>query len=206
MSDPNPPDPNQSLPQGIPAPPPPRPDLKDIRQEGATYGTDKSEKGKKKKKRERNHPTDPYQPLKKSRGCCGCIGGLAVAVVLLVAAIIAAITFLGPGRFVKQGYKVVNLEESPAALYTAPTEPTLYIAKGIIHYRVPVTEVPVALIAREIAAEGDFLDEVSFTAAKVAVTAKARFAKNLEVFAAEFSDLGMTLKGDLNGRVIQNKP
>ena len=209
MSDPNPPDPNQGLPDGIPAPPPPRPDLKDFRQEGPTYGPDKDTKKKGKKSKERTHPTDPYAPLKNRVGCgrgCSCFSAMGALVLFLITAVVAGIVYAGPGRFVAQGYKAVNFKTEKATLESAPTEATYYLVPGVLHYRVPVTNVPVALFAREVVVEGDFLDEVSITAAKVTVTGKARFAKNLEVYAAEFTDLGMTLKGDLKGRVIQNKP
>ena len=65
---------------------------------------------------------------------------------------------------------------------------------------------PVAFFGRELTIEGDFLDVASITGLKVTVTEKSRFAKDLEVSAAEFTDLGMTLKGELTGRVIKNLP
>ncbi len=207
MSDPNPSDPNRGLPSDIPAPPPP--DLKDPRKAGATYGAQDSAKSKRKRrKKERSHPTDTYPPLKRKGGCgCGgCLGGSLLVLVLLFVAGVAALGYFGPGRFVKQGYKVVMLQSAEAVVDVAPEEPTFYIAQGALSWRVPVTPVPVALCAREIHVEGDFYEDASITGVKVAATQKARFAKDLEVFAAEFTDLGITLKGRLTGRVMKNLP
>jgi len=201
MSD-TPPPPRSNLPDGIPVPPPPRPDLKDIKREGPTYGAEKSAKQKKK---ERTHPTDPYAPLKKKKGCgcCGCLGGSLVAVVLLFIALIAAVAYFGPGRFVAEGYTVVNLEGSAATVSTAPEVPTLYIGQAVT-YSAPVTSIPVSIVAREITISGDFLKEVSLTGAKVTGLSNARFAENLEVYAAEFFDKGITLNGELTGRVMKS--
>lgn len=207
MSDPTPNESNPGLPSGIPAPPPPRPNIKDPRDAGPTYGTDA--KGKKKKKSERTHPTDVYPPLKKRRGCggcCGCLGGFVAIALLLLVAGAAVIGWYGPGRYVSEGYIVVKLEGADATIDAAPTEPTFYIATGTLHYSVPITNVAVAFAGRELTIEGDFLDAASITGVKVTVTEKSRFAKDLEVIAAEFTDLGMTLKGELTGRVIKNLP
>lgn len=210
MSDPPNPPPSPNLPDGVPAPPPPRPHLKDPRASGPTYGADEiGKKGHKKKKKERTHPTDAYPPLRQKKGCggcLGCVGGLTLSVVLLAALLAGLAAYYGPGRFVSQDYTLVKLETQEASLQVAPTEATVYLAPGTVRYQASVTSVPIAIIAREIVAEGDFLDEASFTAVKVTATEKARFAKNLEVFAAEFNDEGLTLKGDLTGRVITNKP
>ena len=209
MSDPTPNEPNPGMPSGIPAPPPPRPNIKDPREAGPTYGTDLKGKKKKKKKSERTHPTDVYPPLRKRRGCggcCGCLGGFAALALLLLVAGAVVIGWYGPGRYVSEGYKVVNLESAEASVDAAPTEPTFYIAPGKLHYSAPVTNVPVAFVGRELTIEGDFLDAASITGVKVTVTKTSRFAKDLEVIAAEFTDLGMTLKGDLTGRVIKNLP
>jgi hypothetical protein len=207
MSDQTPNEPNPGLPSGIPAPPPPRPNIKDPRESGPTYGTDAKGR-KKKKKAERTHPTDTYPPLRNRsrKGCCGCLGGLFALALLLLVAGAVVVGWYGPGRYVSQGYQVVNLESTEAAVVTAPVEPTFYIAPGTLHYSAPVTNVPVAFVGRELTIEGDFLDVASITGVKVTVTEKSRFAKDLEVIAAEFTDLGMTLKGQLNGRVIKNLP
>ena len=198
---PPPPAPRSNLPEGIPAPPPPRPDLKDLKHEGPTYGTEKSSK---KNKKERTHPTDPYEPLKKKGcGCCGCLGGSLVAVVILFIALIGAVAYFGPGRFVADGYTVVNLEETESTVSTAPDKPTLYIGRTVV-YNAPVTSVPVAIVGQEITVSGDFLKEVSLTGAKVTGLSNARFAGNLEVYAAEFFDQGITLQGELTGRVMKS--
>lgn len=206
MSDPTPNESNPGLPPGIPAPPPPRPNIKDPRDAGPTYGTDA--KGKKKKKSERSHPTDLYPPLKKrgGKGCCGCLAGLVALLLLILVAGAAVVGWYGPGRYVSEGYTVVNLEDADATIDAAPTEPTFYIATGTLHYAAPITNVPVAFVGRELTIEGDFLGVASITGVKVTVTEKSRFAKDLEVIAAEFTDLGMTLKGQLEGRVIKNLP
>lgn len=208
-------DPNSQNPQPseIPKPPAiiPKPDIKDPRKSGPTYGANPEEtKGKKKKKsKERTHPTDPYAPLPKRRGCFGCggcLGGLAILLLLLVGGIAAGYVTVGPGRFVSDGYTIVNLKESDAVIDTAPETATVFLAPGTLRYQVPLTKVPVAIFAREITGEGDFYEDVSLNAVKVTATVKARFAKNLEVNAAEFTDEGLTLKGELSGRVIRNRP
>lgn len=207
MTEPSPDQSNPGLPPGIPSPPPPRPDLKDPRNAGPTYGT--AEKGKKKKKKDRSHPTDSYPPLKRKKGCggcCGCLGGFAALLVLLLIAGSVIVAWYGPGRYVSEGYTVVNLESADAVVDTAPTEATFYIAPGNITYTAAITNVPVAFLGRELMIEGDFLETASLTGVKVTVTDKSRFAKDLEVIAAEFTDLGMTLKGELTGRVIKNLP
>ncbi len=204
MSSPATPEPDRNLPDGIPAPPPPRPpDLKDPRNAGPTYG-DKDSKKTKKKRGERTHPTDPYPKLKKRGGCCGCLGGMLVIVLLVAVGIGVAVSYFGPGRFVKEGYKVVNLKEQESVIDSAPSEMTLYIASGSVTWNASVTQVPVAILAREVNVSGDFHENVSITAAKVTATPQARFAKDLEIYAAEFSDGGITLKGALKGRVIKN--
>lgn len=205
MSDASSPPPADNVPDGIPAPPPPRPpDLKDLKHEGPTYG---SESTSKKKKKERTHPTDPYEPLKKKKGCgcCGCLGGSLVAVLLLLVALAAAVVYIGPGRYVSEGYTVVNLEEPVSTIATAPEVPTLYIGRAVT-YDVPVTSVPVAIFAREVLVSGDFLKEVSLSGVKVTGSPTARFAQGLEIYAAEFTDQGITLKGELTGRVMKSLP
>lgn len=202
MSDPYPPDPGNTLPGGIPAPPPPRPDIKDPVKAGPTYGTDDGSK-KKRKSKDRNHPTDPYEPLKKKRGCCGCLGGSLLVVVILFIALVGAVAYFGPGRFISEGYTVVNLKESETIISTAPTEPTIYLGR-IVTYNAPLTNVPVAIVAQEIIVSGDFLKEVSLTGAKVTGLASARFAQNLEVIATEFYDKGIVLNGNLTGRVMKS--
>lgn len=208
MSDPNTPDP---APGGPPKPPPPvipKPDLKDPRASGPTYGGASGKKARR-RRNERVHPTDPYDPLPKRRGCFGCggcLGGLALLAFLLVAGAVGGYLWMGPGRFVSRGYTVVNLRASEAAVETAPDKPTVFLAPGTLRYRAPATRVPVAIYAKEIIVEGDFHDEASLNAVKATATAKARFAKDLEVNAAEFTDEGLVLKGELTGRVLRNLP
>lgn len=206
MSDASIPPPPQDLPDGIPAPPPPRPDLKDLNHEGPTYGSEKSSQ-RKNKKRERSHPTDPYEPLKKKNGCgcCGCLGGSLMALVVLLVVIASATVYLGPGRFVSKGFTVVNLKGTEVTVDTAPEVATLYIGNAVT-YDVPLTSVPVAIVGREIIVSGDFLKTVSLNGVKVTGSPTARFAENLEVYAAEFTDKGITLKGDLTGRVMKSLP
>ncbi len=206
MSDDPTPTPANNLPDDIPAPPPPRPpDLKDLKHEGPTYGTEK--KSSKKNKKERTHPTDPYEPLKKKKscGCCGCLGGSLVVVLLLLVALAAAAVYIGPGRYVSDGYTVVNLEGPDATVDTAPEAATLYIGQAVT-YKVPITNVPVAIIGREVLVSGDFLKEVSLSGVKVTGSPTARFAQDLEIYAAEFTDQGITLKGELTGRVMKSLP
>lgn len=204
MSSPDPnPEPDRSLPKGIPAPPPPRPpDLKDPRNSGPTYG-DKDSK-KKKKRGERTHPTDPYPKLKKRRGCCACLGGLFVVAVLAVVGLVVAVGYFTSGRFIADDYEVVRLTEANAVVDTAPSAKTVYLCQGTLAWDVPLTRVPVAIVAREVSVAGDFHESVSISAIKVSATERARFAKDLEIFAGEFKDGGITLKGTLKGRVIKN--
>ena len=169
-------------------------------------GEIKERKKKGKKTKDRNHPTDPYEPLKKKKGCgccCGCLGGSLLVLVLLFIALVGAVAYFGPGRFVSEGYKVVNLTERETIITTAPEEPTIYLGR-LVTYNAPVTNVPVAIVAQEITVSGDFLKEVSLTGAKVTGLANARFSGNLEVIAGEFYDKGITLKGNLTGRVMRS--
>ena len=203
MSDPTSQDPDHSLAGGIPTPPPPRPpDIKVPDKAGPTYGnTDKS-----KKTRDSNHPTDPYKALKKKSGCggcCGCLGGSLLLLVVLFIALVGAVAYFGPGRYITEGYKVVTLTEPETIITTAPGEPTIYLGQ-LVTYNAPVTNFPVAIVAQEIIISGDFLKEVSLTGAKVTGLANARFAEDLEVIAGEFYDKGITLKGNLTGRVMKS--
>jgi hypothetical protein len=198
-------------PPGIPTPPPviPKPDIRDSRAAGPTYGAETA-KNSKKRKTERTHPTDPYAPLPKHRGCFGCggcLGAFALLAILLVASLVGGYFWMGPGRFVSRGYTVVNLSgQESAEITTAPDKPTVFLAPGSLRYHVPATRVPVAIYSRELHVEGDFHDEASLNAVKITATPRARFAKDLEVNAAEFTDEGLTLKGALIGRVIRNLP
>lgn len=206
MNDMNSQDPESGLPDGIPAPPPPRPHILDPKNAGPTYAFGTDDANRSKSRKERTHPTDPYEPLKKKKGCggcCGCLGGSVVVLILLFIALVAAVAIYGPGRFVKEGYTVVNLGREEAIVTTAPTEPTIYIGE-VVTYSAGVTEVPIAIIGREIIISGSFLDDVSVTGAKVTALPNANFAGDLEVFAAEFFDKGITLTGELKGRVMRS--
>lgn len=187
----------------------PPPDIKDPKKSGPTYGVTTSSSKRKRKKNERTHPTDPYPPLSRGKGrpgCHGCLGIVALLLVLAILGVVAGYFWIGPGRFVSRGYTVVNLGTSDSTVETAPDKPTVFLASGTLLYRVPVTKVPVALFAREIEIEGDFHDTTSVNAVKVTATSRARFAKDLEIHAAEFTDQGLTLRGNLTGRTLQRNP
>ncbi len=193
------------MPDGIPAPPPPKPNVIDPSADQPTYGGSKS--ADKKEKKGRRHPTDPYEPLKKKKGCggcCGCLAGAGVLVVILLVALTAAVYFVGPGRYIaKEGYIPVTFEEPETTISEAPDKPTMYIGNNIT-YNAPTTNVAIAIFGAEVTVDGDFTEDVSLTGAKVTGTATARFAKDLEVFAAEFYDKGIFLKGNLKGRVMKS--
>ncbi|MEQ1839903.1 MAG: hypothetical protein ABL994_05810 [Verrucomicrobiales bacterium] len=124
-------------------------------------------------------------------------------IVILFIGLVAAVAYYGPGRFVKEGYAVVNLGTTESRVTTAPTEPTVYIGT-IITYSAGVTDVPIAIIGQEVIIGGTFLKDVSVTGAKVTALANSSFAGNLEVFAADFYDKGITLTGELKGRVMRS--
>lgn len=194
-----------TLPGGIAPPPPPKPDIQDNAKSGPTYRTEDS--GKKKRKRrgkqeKRQHPLDAYEPLRKRKGCAGCGCFLLVAAGLF-AALVLAVAYLGPGRFAMEGYEVVRLEAEQAIITEAPEGPTYYLGMEI-DYRVPRTEVPIAIAGTTVKLSGDFFEDVSATGSKVIGTSGARFSRNLEVYAVEFIDEGLTLKGVLRGSVMQN--
>ncbi len=202
-------DPNESLPEGVPAPPMPKPDLHNIIEEGPTYKTEnEKDRKRKRKKKSSQHPLDrvaaPGTPAPGSKkSCCACGGCALLVIVLLIGALIGGVAWFGPGRFAKEGYEVVQFETAREIVQTAPDSPTLYVGQEII-YEAPSTEVPIAIIGSEITISGDFLESVSLTGAKVTATPEARFAKDLELYALEFKDEGLTLNGSLKGRVMQN--
>lgn len=198
-------------PADVPVPPPvlPKPDIQDTGKSGPTYGDTNPKKPEGKGGKERSHPTDPYDPLPKRRGCLGfgsCIVTFAVSFLLLLGGLAGVFAFWGPARFVSNGYTVVNLRTENAVVDSAPDKPTVLIGPGKVHYRASLTKVPVAIFAKELVVEGDFYENASLNAVKVTATTKARFAKNLEVNAAEFTDEGLTLKGELTGKVVRNLP
>lgn len=195
-------------PQEVPPPPPimPVPDIIDPRKEGPTYGKDKKAGRKRKKDQKRNHPLDPYEPLKKKKGCngcCGCLGGTLVILTIAFLALVFVVGWFGPGRHVKDGYEVVNLSEAVSEITEAPTVPTCYIGQSIT-YSVPQTDTPIAIIGSEVVISGYFSGDVSLTGAKVFAKASTAIGGDLEVYAAEFTDEGITLKGELKGGVMKN--
>jgi len=199
-----------SLPDGVPPPPPPvpNPDLVDPRKAGPTYGgTPDKKKRRKKGKQGMTHPTDLHHskpPKSARRGCCGCLAAVSFVAVLLVAALLAAVAWYGPGRYaISEDYRVVTFNEDDAVITEAPTEATLYMGRNLL-YEVEQTRVPVAFFAVEVVLNGDFWEDTSATATRVVGGPTARFAKNLEVFALEFEDQGVDLRGELRGRVTKS--
>lgn len=203
-----------SEPPGEGAPPPlvpslPQPHLPRPGEAVATYGPQGSavDTGKEKAKAGGWSPGS-RPPLREKRGC-GCGAVLAALVLILGLAIMAGFVglgYLGPGRFVKMGYEVVELPDGQGRITEAPTVPTFYYSRGPLYWEVPLTRVPVALCAREIHVEGDFFEPVFLIGLKVQATERARFAKDLEVIAAEFTDPGITLKGRRTGLTLTELP
>jgi hypothetical protein len=200
------------MPPGVPPPPAPlpRPDLREAPSEGATYGAKKAPRGKGRKKKGSDrtvsrHPTDAYEPLRKHRRFGVWFAVVLAVLVLFALATVALLAYAGPGRCLREGYKLVRLEAEDATVAEAPGEATIYLGRGRISYTAPRTRVPVAFLAREVALEGDFYEDVSITAAKVPLPSAARFAKDLEIFALEFRDGGIVLKGELKGRVASSR-
>jgi hypothetical protein len=214
--DPKPEDKSEDLgmPEGIAPPPMPKPDLHDIIKEGPTYGEEKMDRKKKKRRGKKDasgggHPLDRVSingrgPMQSKKGCCGCIGGCFVLVVLFFVALFVVVGWIGPARHLMKGYEVVNHFDSPTVTISeAPDKPTAYLGNEII-YNAPQTKVPVAIYGQNITVSGDFWETATLTGTKVTAMTTARFAKDLEIWAAEFIDEGLTLKGELQGRVIQN--
>lgn len=205
MTDPETPAPKNGTPDGVP--PPPKPNILDPSKSGPTYQNPEKSRMKKRKKQGRSHPTDAYPTREKKgcKGCCGCLGGSLLLIVLLFVGLSLVVGYYGPGRFIaKEGYKVVALdEEEVATVGEAPTEPTFYVGTNII-YNAPQTTVPIAILGTEITITGDFLEDVSLTAIKVTAGPDARFDEDLEIYAAEFRDKGVELKGELGGRVMKS--
>ena len=190
------------LPEGIKAPPPPDPDLLDQTTLGPTYALDAD--GKRTKKG-RSHPTDPYEPIKKRSGCggfCGCLTGIGIIVTAVFITLIVVVSCFGPGKYAFAGYKMVVLDEAEATITEAPTEATWFIGNKIT-YSVPETRFPVAISAAEVTIGGQFYQAVSLSAKKVNGKPTAYFNRDLEVYANIFNDEGITLKGNLTGRVIE---
>jgi len=155
------------------------------------------------------HPLDPHPPLKKKRGCggcCGCFGALTLISILSIIGLAVAVGYFGPGRYLSQGYTVVNLTgQAEATIVEAPTTPTFYFG-NIVHYEAPLTTVGVAIAAQEVTIRGAFQDQVALMGAKVTGQSGAQFAKDLEIYAAEFTDEGVTVAGSVKGKVIRSLP
>jgi len=203
------------MPEGIPAPPLPKPDsfdLKDLNEGSSQTYSKKIGKGKKEGKKERSHPPDLYNKSREANSgggkgkACGCLGCLGV-IFLLICAAVGGLFYYCAGDLMSQGYKVVRLSPGEQTLNVSPTEPTFYVGtmETKVSYNVANTEAPIAILAGEITVSGDFLEEASFRAVKVTGKENARFAKELNIIAAEFKDEGVTIRGNLTGRVIQNK-
>lgn len=197
-------------PDEIPPPPPitmPTPDLVDPRKEGPTYGGDpKKEKKSRKKRGTHSHPLDPYEPLKKKkgcRGCCGCLGGILGLIVVLLIALTVVVGWFGPGRYVIDGYEVVSFEEKQTMITEAPDKPTYYIGQEI-EYNAPSTAVAIAILGSDVTVSGYFGKDLSISAAKVTVKSSTTISGDLEVYAAEFYDEGVNLKGELKGRAMKS--
>lgn len=203
MSDDEKPANESEMPDGIPAPPPPKPNVIDPSADQPSYGDSKASDKKKKGR----HPSDPYEPLKKKKGCggcCSCLAGVGALVVILLVALSATVYFIGPGRYiVKEGFEPVTFKEPTTTISEAPDTATIYIGQSIT-YNAPITEVPIAIFGSEVSVDGNFTENVSLTGAKVTGEATARFSGDLEVFAAEFYDKGIVLKGTLTGRVMKS--
>ncbi len=117
-----------------------------------------------------------------------------------------AIGYFGPGRYLSQGYTVVNLMDQPSStIVAAPSVNTFYIG-NIVHYEAPETNVGIAILGQEVTIRGAFRDQVSLMGAKVTGESGAQFDKDLEIFAAEFTDQGVTVTGAVKGKVIRSLP
>lgn len=178
------------MPEGVPEPPAllPKPDK---------FDSDEPEKKPKKKKKQR-HPLDTYQPLKdRKRGmgrCCGCLAIFSFLALLIASGVL----YWQFGHLIS--YERVHLKDAETLISEAPDKATLYFGQKIV-YAAPPTEVEICIIAKEIQITGHFLENVSLIAAQVVAEKGTRFAKDLDVKADEFTDRGITLKGELTGRV-----
>ena len=195
-------------PREVPPPPPimPTPDIIDPRTQGPTYGGKKGKDKGSRKEKKRSHPPDPYEPLKKRKGCggcCGCVGGVIGLIVLLLIGLSVLVGWFGPGRYAFDGYEVVSFEEAETTISTAPEKPTYYIGQ-LIEYNAPSTDVPVAFLGTEITLSGYFGKDVGIAGVKVFTKSSTTIAGDLEVYAAEFHDEGIELKGTLKGSVMKN--
>lgn len=202
------------LPPGVPPPPPPKPHILNTGGPDPTYGG-KAEGGRKRGRKAKkpnkgpSHPTDLLHappPRTGRRGCCGCLLATVALLALLAVALAAVVAWASPLRYAtKEGYRIVNLDDTEAVVTEAPDEPTLYLGRVIL-YEATQTRVPVAFIGTEVVLDGDYWEDVSATATRVVGSPGARFAKDLEILALEFEDGGVELRGELSGRVMKNVP
>ncbi|MDF1826560.1 MAG: hypothetical protein P1U68_18090 [Verrucomicrobiales bacterium] len=123
-----------------------------------------------------------------------------MAVVLLIA-LAVVIGWFGPGRYLFEGYEVVSFNEEKTMITTAPDKPTYYIGQEI-EYNAPSTGVPIAILGTEVVVSGYFGKDLSVSAVKVFLKSSTTVTGDLEVYAAEFSDEGVDLKGELKGRAM----
>lgn len=154
----------------------------------------------------RRHPLDPYEPVPKRSGCgraCGCALGVIAGIALLLAALVFAAGWLGPGRFVSEGYEVVRFEEPFVTVRQPPDRPTCYIGRKI-RFHFSTCEVAIAAIGTEVEVAGNFLERISFTAPKVTLTGAARFEKEVEIYAFEFRDRGAIFLENRTGRIYED--
>jgi|GEM_PF-7093413 len=156
---------------------------------------------KKNQTSDRKHPKDPYQPLRKKRkgcgGCCGCLALLGF--IFLLASAGLAWFCLGPAA--NSGYEFVILKDAETTLSKAPERSTLYLGRKVT-YAAPLTDVEIEIIAQEIHVSGDFQKNVSLRGLRVFASKGSRFAENLEVYGAKFSDEGTAVNGKLKGKIL----
>lgn len=192
----------EASPDEVVTPPPPtlRPETEGPEQSPGGIGSGETAD------RSRSHPLDPYAPLKQRGGCkktFGCFfGGVAILVVLFLV-LVFAVAKMGPGKHLFSDYEVVHLEEAEAVITTPPDRPTCYFGQTI-EYRATVTETSIAIVGTDVTVSGIFFKDLSVTAAKFKATSSTRISGNLEVYAAEFYDEGIDLRGELSGSVMNN--
>jgi hypothetical protein len=181
--------------------PPPDPfDTRNSNEGKNTLGKNTKAKDKKKSR----HPTDRYEDVrreKKGGGCCASLGCLALLLILLVVGGVGYAGYVMAGDL--KGYAVVQLRGREETVSESPTEPTIYIGQGRVIYNVPQTSAPVAIFAPEIEVSGEFQESLHLRGGKVTCQAGAICQKNLDVYAVEFVDEGIEVKGEKKGKTIK---
>lgn len=160
-------------------------------------------KKRKKKKMSRNHPTDSYKDHRKpASGCCsaiGCFGFFALILVLAVAG--------GVGWFFlpfKSGYTFLRIDEPEIVITDAPDEATVFVApQSTVRYEAPTTTVPLGIVAKEVELSGSFLEDVTIRASQVTCRSEGTYSKNLDVYAVEFVNEGITVEGEMKGKSMR---